>query len=166
MPDPSWPPVPHGWRLWVDDRYRSRWSARGAALNWAVGAAALVFVGSFMPFITGPLQGLHAHEFEPTATKISAVFGLVLANLAVGMRIREKTLSVLSTVGLLGVAALGALGYGGFAYAGKHGFDVNNDVGRMVHVEYSPNVGLMACFAGCVIATLAAISALRAAAND
>jgi hypothetical protein len=160
-PDPSWPPVPPGWPLWVDDRPPAGPASTARALvaaNWAFAGAVLVLVGSFMPFVNTSFLTLY--EVDPDVKGASAVFGVVLGALALAMRPRGSR--VVSSVLVLAGGALGALGYGGFAYMGIHGFEAESDFGGYpTYVEFSPGAGIVACLVGSVIATVAAIAALK-----
>ena len=163
-PDPSWPVPPVGWPLWVDDgpapmspTAAPHPAASTVALNWAAAGGGLVVVGSFMPFIATELPGLY--EINPDARSTSALFGAVLVGLALGMRSAASRMAC--SILLLVAAALGVLGYGGFAAMGIAGFEDESELGFTSRVEFSPNVGLVACIAGCAIAFIAAIATLR-----
>jgi hypothetical protein len=129
----------------------------GAAANWAVAAAVLVFVGSFMPFVGTALHALRG--VDPTAKNASALFAVLLGALAMGMR--QPASRAASAASMLGAAVLGAMVYGGFAYAGAQGFEMGSATGGPTHVEFSPGAGLIACLVGCLVAMPAAIGVLR-----
>jgi hypothetical protein len=89
------------------------------------------------------------------------MFGLVLVGLALAMRSASARLP--AAILLILAGGFGTLGYGGFAVAGMVGFeDTSSDFGLSTRVEFDPNVGLVACIAGCFIAAVAAAVSLRA----
>jgi hypothetical protein len=144
--------------MWVADPGTP--AARPRAVTWALGAAVLVFIGSFMPFASVRTLGLYTWEVQPGAVVVSALFGVVLAVLALGTRLDNKPLRVASGVLLSCGAGFGALGYGGFAVLGLSGFDSETSAGIPIHVEFTPGAGLVACFTGCVIAMVASLKAM------
>lgn len=160
-PDPAWPPPPAGWPLWVDDEAPAPAAAVVATstrLNWAIGGAALVPVGSFMPFISAPL--VMGSGITDDAQGVSALFGLVLVGLAAGLR--PPATRSRCAVALLVAGGLGALGYAAFIVLGQVGFESEGD-SFMGPTEqtFDPDVGVVLCLAGCVIAAVAALSVLR-----
>lgn len=57
-PDPSWPAPPPGWRLWVEDaEVTDAQDGRGA--SWIMGGGVAVFIGAFLPWISGPTSYLY-----------------------------------------------------------------------------------------------------------
>lgn len=99
------------------------------------------------------------YDLRPEAKSMSAIFGGVLIALALAMR--QPATRVLWAILLFCGSALGLFGYAAFAYLGIEGFDTETDFGYVTHVEFSPDVGLVACVAGCLIAWFAAVAALR-----
>jgi hypothetical protein len=159
QPDPTWPPAPHGWPLWVEDGSAGWATDRLSGCNWAAAGALLVFVGSFMSFVSTPPFALY--EVDPDVKSASATLGVVLGIVALAMRVRNSRMFCSGL--MLCIAGLGTLGYGMFMILGLTGFDAEDDFGYTQHVEFQPGPGLIACVVGCAIAFVAAISAMATA---
>ncbi|WP_250640756.1 hypothetical protein [Frankia sp. AiPa1] len=135
--------------------------AASSSWKWALGGGAAVFLGSLLPFVT--YTDLYGYTVVPGARLISAVFGAILAGLALGAGLASRTQVFYGLV--LPAGLLGALGYGTFILLGLTG--VHNDeesafgASRTVTVHFDPNIGVTCCLAGCIVTAGAAIVGLR-----
>jgi hypothetical protein len=116
-----------------------------------------VILGSVMPFITPKIEGLY--EVEPSARTTSVIFGAILLGLGFGMKPVGSRMAC--SIILLVASALGTLGYLSFMAAGLAGFEDESELGFGQTIEFSPNIGLIACIAGCIVAFVASILGLR-----
>jgi hypothetical protein len=127
------------------------------AFAWGVGGGGAVILGSVLPFITPKIEGLY--EVEPSARTTSVIFGAILLGLGFGMKPAGSRMTC--SIILLIASALGTLGYLSFMAAGLAGFEDESEFGFGQTIEFSPNIGLIACIAGCIVAFVAAILGIR-----
>jgi hypothetical protein len=190
QPDPAWPPAPPGWPLWVDEpaaptQAPAQWPAAGPGLaagpaagpgapqvrdprasldaRWTLGGGAAVVLGSVLPWVSVTSSGVVGVSINGGARGTSAVFGLILLGLgaAIVSRASRGAKSLGYAIALLVLSILGTLGYAIFAIAGFAGFDETDALGDTAHVTFSPSVGLIMLFLGCVAVVYGAIRALR-----
>ncbi len=146
-------------------------SALNAAVRWAVGGGLAVFLGALVPFDSpnngpGVTGGALTSGINGDARLASALFGLALVGLAAGalyetVRTWPKGPSRVLAVLLLGLSALGLIGYVGFAWLGLAGFSTPDGLGGQVRTAYSPNIGLYLSILGCAAAIYGAIRICR-----
>lgn len=144
-PDPSWPPAPPGWPFWVQAA-----SPRSGVVALSGSGAALLAV--FLPFVSvSVLDGLIQVNIGGTARLIAAGINVVLLIFSIitqttgdiGM---ARTTEVISYVVLALYVLFVAIGYVGFT---------NTDYGLPITIHYTPAIGLLLSFAGCVVTAVA-----------
>lgn len=163
QPDPSWPAPPPGWRLWVEDaQVTGAADSTGAA--WLMGGGAAVFVGAFLPWISGATSYLY--QVNGGAKSSTAFLGVVFIGGGAAIRYfsapgrsRRPAVRALA-ISLLVLVSFGILGYGGFAVAGMVGYQDQSDLLGTVTVTFSPNIGLVMVFLGCLAVGWGAIKSL------
>jgi hypothetical protein len=163
QPDPSWPAAPPGWPLWVEEA-DTPLRARTDAV-WVIGGGVAVAVGAVLPFVSSPVYG---YFVRGGARATSAIFGLIIAALGLGLRsafasrqsaTRGKALGM--GIPVLVLSILGTLGYVIYMTLGLAGFKQNTGLGFTARVTFSPGVGLILSIAGCLVAVVGSIRLLR-----
>lgn len=164
QPDPSWPAPPAGWPLWVEEAVRPRAAKTDAW--WIIGGGAAVVIGAVLPFVSSPVYNYVVIRGGARVT--SALFGLILAGLGLGLRTvfsSEVTASRGRALGMgipaLCLAVLGTLGYVIFTAIGEAGYKQTNGLGFSTTVTFSPSVGLILSILGCIAAVIGAIRVIR-----
>jgi hypothetical protein len=155
-PDPAWPAPPPGWKLWVSDGPTV--DTRPYSL-WAIASAGVVFIGSYLPFVTS--SSLFAGDIRREARDLSAMFAVLLFLSALATLWRRRQL--IFAVALLVVSGLGALSYGGFIVLGQVGIESEPSpiFAYSTKVTFAPNIGILLCLGGCVAAGVCAFKLLN-----
>ncbi len=117
-----------------------------------------VFLGARMPFIADPSNPFY--EVSSGALTVSLLFGLLLAGMA-GAMWWQPAAARGYAVALIALGALGAVGYLLFAATGAAGVEEEVGFGATTTITFSPGFGLLVSIAGCVVAVVGAIMALR-----
>jgi hypothetical protein len=164
QPDPSWPAAPPGWPLWVEEADKPL-RARTDAL-WLIGGGSAVVIGAVLPFVSSSVYNFIVIKGGAKVT--SALFGLILAGLGLGLRTAFSSRVTASKGKALGMgipalclAILGTLGYLTFTAIGEAGYKQVTALGVSTTVTFSPSIGLILSIAGCVAAVVGAIRVIR-----
>jgi hypothetical protein len=116
--------------------------ANAAAVNslWAMGGGAAVLIGAWLPFVSVSAANLALGHFTmPTSLQVtSALFGLALTLLGLGLRKNPGYGTVLLVLSILGL-----IGYVGFTAFGIVGIWI---------FHFAPSIGLILSILGCVAA--------------
>jgi peptidoglycan/LPS O-acetylase OafA/YrhL len=135
-----------------------------------IGGGAAVCLGSLLPFISGSSSlGDATFNINGGGRLLSVIFGAVIV--VIGLLARRRLTAARTRPGpstgpavtLTVLSSLGVLGYSGFAAAGIVGFQDQDDMGFPGKVTYSPNIGLVLCILGCAVAGVGAIRLLTSA---
>jgi hypothetical protein len=156
QPDPTWPAPPAGWQLWVDETPTSSHQAIDSA--WVITGGTAVFLGSLLPFISFSDPEM---AVNPGARAASALFGLIVLGLGIALRAVQRRYLSGTSLAILCLSALGALGYAITIVAGLAGVTEQGPFGFSVRVTFSPGVGILLALGGCVAAAVAGIRSIQ-----
>jgi len=157
QPDPSWPDPPPGWNLWIEDTAARDRHIRPA--QWTIAGGSAAFLGSLLPFLSSSQPDIYAVNSSPKES--AAFFGVLLAGLGVIMRARSGRANSVSAILALILAGLAVLTLAGITLAGIVGSDETDAFGNTVHVNLSPQIGILISIVGCVAAGIGAIMSFR-----
>jgi hypothetical protein len=121
---------------------------------WAITGGAAVFLGSLLPFITFSYPGM---GLNPGARAASALFGLIVLGLGIALRAVQRRFLTGTSIVILCLSALGALGYAITIAVGLAGVTEQDSLGDSVKITFSPGIGILFALAGCVAAAVAGI---------
>ncbi len=156
QPDPTFPAPP------AAGQYRAGQTPalphQAADSAWAIAGGTAVVLGSLLPFISisDPEIGVN-----PAARAATALFGLILLGLGIALRAARRRFLTGTSLAILCLSALGALGYAITIVAGLAGITEQDPFGFPVKVTFSPGIGILLTLAGCVAASVAAIRTLQ-----
>jgi hypothetical protein len=186
QPDPAWPAPPPGWQLWVEETpaqaparapaqapaqapapAANRPPASIADARWTVGGAIAIVIGSLLPWISASNNGLVTVTITGGAKTASLLFGLVLGGIGFVIQAKSARGAFVKPraygwgIPLMVLSILGILGYGIFTIAGLSGVNETDALGDTAKVTFTPNVGLVLLFLGCVAVFVGSIKVLR-----
>lgn len=157
QPDPSWPDPPPGWNLWIEDTAQRDRQVHAA--RWIIAGGSAAFVGSLLPFLSSSQPDIYQVSSAPKET--AAFFGIVLAVLGTVMLAKSRRARLISGILTLIVAALTILTLGGIVIAGIIGTNETSPFGDSVHVNFSPQIGIIISILGCAATAIGAIVSFR-----
>jgi hypothetical protein len=155
-PHPTWPAVPAGWPLGVNETPISPHQAMDSA--WAITGGIAIFLGSLLPFVS---FNNPENAVNPGARAATALFGLIVFGLGIALRVIKRRFLMGASVVTLCLSALGALGYVITIVAGLVGVTEQGPLGFPMKVTFSPGIGIVLALAGCAAASVAGIRSVR-----
>lgn len=155
-PDPGQPAPPAGWRLGAGQTPVSPYRATDSA--WAIAGGTAIFLGSLLPFVSVSDPEI---PVNPGAKSATAVFGLIVLGLGIAMRTVPRRFLLGTSVAILCLSALGALGYAITVVGGLVGVTEQDPFGFPEKVTFSPGIGILLALAGCVAAGVASVRSLQ-----
>jgi hypothetical protein len=156
QPGPTWPAPPAGRQPGADQTPASPHQPMDSA--WAIAGGTAVFLGSLLPFIT-----FSDPEFavNPGARAATALFGLLVLGLGIALRAVQRRFLMGTSLAIVSLSALGALGYAITIVAGLAGITEQDPFGDSVKVTFSPGIGILLALAGCAAAAVAGIRSIQ-----
>ena len=156
QPDPGWPAPDAAWRLRAGQTPVS--PRRAADSAWAIVGGTAIFLGSLLPFVSVSDPEI---PVNPGAKGATALFGLIMLGLGIALRAVPRRFLLGTSVAILCLSALGALGYAITIVGGLVGVTEQDPFGFPEKVTFAPSIGILLALAGCVAAGVASIRSLQ-----
>jgi hypothetical protein len=152
--DPTWSPPAGGPR--VDQTQAAR--RRDMDSAWAIAGGTAIFLGSLLPFISFSDPEI---AVNPGGRATTALFGLIVLGLGVALRAVQHRFLMGTSLAILCLSVLGALGYAITIVAGLAGITEQDPFGFPVNVTFTPGIGILLALAGCAAACVAGVRSLQ-----